>query len=142
VSELRRDNLGWLLAKASQRWNQGLEEGFRNAGFASVRPSFGSVLVPLYEEDGLTMGELARRSGLSKQAMTTLVRAVEEAGFVTRERDAADGRAFRVSLSPQGRELRPVAEQVLRDLAVEVRSRLSAAELEQLADALRKVAER
>jgi DNA-binding MarR family transcriptional regulator len=141
VSELRRDNLGWLLAKASQRWNLGLEEGFRNAGFESVRPSFGSVLVPLYEEDGLTMGELARRSGLSKQAMTTLVRAVEEAGFVTRERDAADGRAFRVSLSPQGQQLRPVAEQVLGGLAVEMRSRLSAAELEELTRALRKVAE-
>jgi DNA-binding MarR family transcriptional regulator len=141
MSELRRDNLGWLLAKASQRWNQRLEEGFRNAGFASVRPSFGSVLVPLYEEDGLTMGELARRSGLSKQAMTTLVRAVEEAGLVTRERDSVDGRAFRVSLSTQGEELRPVAERVLGDLAGEMRSRLSGAELEQLADALRKVAE-
>jgi DNA-binding MarR family transcriptional regulator len=141
VSELRRDNLGWLLAKASQRWNQRLEEGFRSAGFAAVRPSFGSVLVPLYEEDGLTMGELARRSGLSKQAMTTLVRAVEEAGFVTRERDSADGRAFRVSLSTHGHELRPVAERVLGDLAGEMRSRLSGAELEQLADALRKVAE-
>jgi DNA-binding MarR family transcriptional regulator len=99
------------------------------------------VLVPLYEEDGLTMGELARRSGLSKQGMTTLVRAVEEAGFVTRERDAADGRAFRVSLSPQGQQLRPVAEQVLGGLAVEMRSRLSAAELEELTRALRKVAE-
>jgi DNA-binding MarR family transcriptional regulator len=141
VSELRRDNLGWLLAKASQRWNQRLEEGFRDAGFASVRPAFGSVLVPLYEEDGLIMGELARRSGLSKQAMTTLVRAVEEAGFVTRERDAADARAFRVTLSPEGQKLRPVAERVLGDVAGEMRGRLSSAELEQLADALRKVAE-
>ena len=141
MSELRRDNLGWLLAKASQRWNQRLDEGFRNAGFASVRPSFGSLLVPLYEEDGLTMGELARRSGLSKQAMTTLVRAVEGGGL----RDARAGcrrcAAFRVSLSPEGQQLRPVAEQVLGDLAGEMRSRLSAAELEQLADALRKVAE-
>jgi DNA-binding MarR family transcriptional regulator len=99
------------------------------------------VLVPLYEEDGLTMGELARRSGLSKQAMTTLVRAVEEAGFVTRERDAADARAFRVTLSPEGQKLRPVAERVLGDVAGEMRGRLSSAELEQLADALRKVAE-
>jgi len=139
VSELTRDNLGWLLAKASQRWNDGLEEGFRLAGFPEVRPSYGSVLVPLFEEDGLRMGELARRSRLSKQAMTTLVRSVEEAGLVSRVRDSGDGRAYRVSLTTRGHELRPVAERVLGDLAARTRSRLSDEELEILFTSLRKV---
>ena len=141
MSELNRDNLGWLLAKATQRWNEGLEEGFREAGFPEVRPSFGSVLVPLYEEDGLRMGELGRRSGLSKQAMTTLVRSVEEAGLVSRVRDPADGRAYRVSLTARGEALRPVAENVLRDLAARTRSRVSDEELESLFTSLRKVLE-
>jgi DNA-binding MarR family transcriptional regulator len=139
MSELSRDNLGWLLARASQRWNDRLAQAFRESGFPEVRPSFGSVLVPLYERDGIRMGELARRSGLSKQAMTSLVRAVEAAGLVTRERDASDARAYRVSLSPRGRELRPVAEGVLAELDEWARSRLSAAELTQLVDSLRKV---
>ena len=141
MSELNRDNLGWLLAKAMQRWNERLEEGFREAGFPEVRPSFGSVLVPLYEEDGLRMGELGRRSGLSKQAMTTLVRSVEEAGLVSRVRDPADGRAYRVSLTARGEALRPVAENVLRDLAARTRSRVSDEELESLFTSLRKVVE-
>ncbi len=141
MSELNRDNLGWLLAKAMQRWNERLEEGFREAGFPEVRPSFGSVLVPLYEEDGLRMGELGRRSSLSKQAMTTLVRSVEEAGLVSRVRDPADGRAYRVSLTARGEALRPVAENVLRDLAARTRSRVSDEELESLFTSLRKVVE-
>jgi DNA-binding MarR family transcriptional regulator len=141
VSELNRDNLGWLLAKATQRWNERLEEGFRAAGFPEVRPSFGSVLVPLYEEDDLRMGELGRRSGLSKQAMTTLVRSVEEAGLVSRVRDSADGRAFRVSLTNRGETLRPVAETVLRDLAARAQSRMSDEELQSLFTSLRKVVE-
>jgi DNA-binding MarR family transcriptional regulator len=139
MSELSRENLGWLLAKASQRWNDRLEEGFRDAGFAEVRASFGSVLVPLYEEDGLRMGELARRSGLSKQAMTTLVRAVEATGLVARERDAEDARAFRVSLTARGEELRPAAERVLDGLDDWARRRLSAEEVTRLLDSLRKV---
>jgi DNA-binding MarR family transcriptional regulator len=139
MSELTRDNLGWLLAKASQRWNERLERGFREAGHPEVRPSFGSVLVPLFEEDDLRMGELARRSGLSKQAMTTLVRAVEAAGLVVRERDAADARAYRVSLSSRGRALRPVAEQVLGGLDAWTRGRLSDAELQLVVSSLRKV---
>ena len=141
MSELNRDNLGWLLAKATQRWNERLEEGFREAGFPEVRPSFGSVLAPLYEEDGLRMGELGRRSGLSKQAMTTLVRSVEDAGLVSRVRDSADGRAYRVSLTDRGEALRPVAENVLRDLAARTRRRLSDEELQSLFTSLRKVVE-
>jgi len=139
MSELTRDNLGFLLAKASQRWNELLVDGFQEAGFPQVRPSFGSVLVPLFEEDGLRMGELARRSGVSKQAMTTLVRTVENAGLVTRERDAADARAVRVSLSPRGEALRPVAERVVAEAAGWARGRLSSAELTGLVESLRKV---
>jgi DNA-binding MarR family transcriptional regulator len=139
VSELTRENLGWLLAKASQRWNDGLAAAFRDAGFREVRPSYGSVLVPLFEEDGLRMGELARRSALSKQAMTTLVRSVEQAGLVSRVRDADDGRAFRISLTARGEELRPVAEQVLADLSERVREYLSDGELRMLKSSLRKV---
>jgi MarR family transcriptional regulator, organic hydroperoxide resistance regulator len=141
MSELSQDNLGWLLAKASQRWNERLELGFREAGHAEVRASFGSVLVPLFEQDGLRMGELARRSGLSKQAMTTLVRSVEAAGLVVRERDLADGRAYRVSLSGRGHELRPVAERVLGVLHAWTRTRLTDAELNAVVNSLRKVVE-
>ena len=139
MSELTRENLGWLLAKASQRWNDGLAAAFRDAGFQEVRPSYGSVLVPLFEEDGLRMGELARRSGLSKQAMTTLARSVEQAGLVSRVRDANDARAFRVSLTARGEQLRPVAEQVLADLSARAREQFSESELHALKTSLRKV---
>jgi DNA-binding MarR family transcriptional regulator len=139
VSELTRQNLGWLLAKASQRWNDGLGAAFREAGFHDVRPSFGSVLVPLFEEDGLRMGDLARRSALSKQAMTTLVRSVEQAGLVSRVRDADDGRAFRISLTARGEQLRPVAEQALAELSARVHEQLSESELRMLETSLRKV---
>ena len=75
-----RENLGYLLAKASQRWNALLRERFAARGFGEVRPAYGSVLLPLFEQDGLRMSEIAARSRLSKQTMTTLVRATERAG--------------------------------------------------------------
>ena len=136
-----RENLGFVLAKASQRWNELLAERFRAAGYPEVRPAFGSVLVPLLEEDDLRMGELAGRARLSKQAMTTLVRSVEEAGLVTREPDPMDGRASRVRLTTRGRTFRPVAEGVLHELDELVATTLGEAELDRLANALRKVAE-
>jgi DNA-binding MarR family transcriptional regulator len=110
------DNLGFLLAKASQRWNELLYERFVAHGFGEVRPAYGSILVPLFEQDGLRMGQLAERARLSKQTMTTMVRLLERAGLVVRERDAGDGRAFRIHLTDRAREFQPVAEEVLRDL--------------------------
>jgi DNA-binding MarR family transcriptional regulator len=132
-------NLGFLLAKASQRWNVLLAERFRAAGYPEVRPAFGAVLVPLLEEDGLRMGELAARARLSKQAMTTLVRAVEDAGLITRDPDPVDGRASRVRLAPRGQAFRPVAESVLDELEDLVRAALDEEELGQLVSSLRKV---
>jgi DNA-binding MarR family transcriptional regulator len=130
-----RDDLGFLLAKASQRWNELLAERFRAAGYSEVRPSYGSVLLPLYEEDGLRMGELARRSRLSKQTMTTLVRMAERDGLVERRTDPADGRAALVSLTQRTRDFRAVADAVLAAVAGLVAAELGAdgaAELKRL----------
>jgi DNA-binding MarR family transcriptional regulator len=115
-SRATRENLGFRLAKASQRWNELLQEAFAEAGYREVRPSYGSVLIPLFEEDGLRMGEIARRARLSKQTMTTLVRLAERDGLVERRPDETDGRATRVRLSAKGRRFRPVAERALEDL--------------------------
>jgi DNA-binding MarR family transcriptional regulator len=109
-------NVGFLLAKASQRWNELLYERFVERGFADVRPSYGSILVPLFEDDGLRMGQLAQRARLSKQTMTTMVRLLERDGLVERERDEHDGRAFRIRLTERAREFQPVAEEVLGEL--------------------------
>jgi DNA-binding MarR family transcriptional regulator len=118
-------SLGFLLAKASQRWNELLYAQFVARGYPEVRPSYGSLLLPLFEEDRLRMGQLAERARLSKQTMTTMVRLLERDGLVTRERDAADGRAFRIHLTERAREFQPVAEQVLEELDQEVQQALT-----------------
>jgi DNA-binding MarR family transcriptional regulator len=116
TSFLTRDNLGFLLAKASQRWNAHLHERFTAAGYPEVRPAYGSLLIPLFEEDGLRQGELGHRARLSKQTMTTMARALEQAGLVERRPDPADARATRLYLTKRARDFRPVAERVLAEL--------------------------
>jgi DNA-binding MarR family transcriptional regulator len=134
-----KDNLGFLLAKASQRWNELLAEQFATHGFGEVRPSYGSVLLPLFEEDGLRMGEIAQRARLSKQTMTTMVRLCERDGLVRRERDPSDARASRIYLSDRGRAFQPVAGEVLRELDVRVLATLGQRQREALLRALKGV---
>jgi DNA-binding MarR family transcriptional regulator len=110
------DDVGFLLAKASQRFNELLMARFSARGFGDVRPSFGSILVPLFDEDGLRLGELAGRARLSKQSVTGLVKLCEQADLVSRERDPDDGRAYTLRLTARGRNLRDVAQRELRSL--------------------------
>jgi DNA-binding MarR family transcriptional regulator len=119
------DNLGFLLAKASTAWNAALAEAFAKRGFAEVRPAYGSVLLPLFEQDGLRMGELCERARLSKQTMTTLIAQMQRDGLVRRIADGEDARARRVLLTSRAREFRPVAEEVLADLNARVAEHLS-----------------
>jgi DNA-binding MarR family transcriptional regulator len=124
VPHATRANLGYLLAKASQRWNELLQEGFADAGFPEVKASYGSVLIPLFEEDGLRMGEIARRARLSKQTMTTMVRLCEREGLVERRPDPDDRRAARVHLTAKGKRFQSRAEEVLAALEGEVEGML------------------
>jgi DNA-binding MarR family transcriptional regulator len=141
AAAIGRGDLGFLLAKATQRWNELLAERFAAAGYADVRPSYGSVLLPLYEQDGLRMGELARRARLSKQTMTTMIRHLEQDRLVERRPDPHDARASLIFLTPRSRRFQPVAATTLRELDALVRRRLSAQRLAAVKDALRELVE-
>jgi DNA-binding MarR family transcriptional regulator len=139
VAHATRENLGYLLAKASQRWNELLQEGFAEAGYPEVRASYGSVLIPLLEEDGLRMGEIARRARLSKQTMTTMVRLCERDGLVERRPDPDDGRATRVHLTAKARDFQPSAERVLARLEHDARRSLGEPRLAELRRSLKEL---
>jgi DNA-binding MarR family transcriptional regulator len=133
------NNLGFLLAKASQRWNELLSERFRAHGFGEVRPSYGSVLLPLFEQDGLRMSEIATRARLSKQTMTTLVRLCERDGLVVRTIDPSDGRAFRIQLTDRAHAFKPVADEILAELDAKVLTTLGTHRQQTLVQALKGV---
>ena len=109
-------NLGFLLAKAAQRWNELLAARFASAGYAEVRPAHGSVLMPLFAEPAQRIGELTRQARVSKQTMTSLLVQIERDGLIERVRDPHDGRSTIVVLSARGRRFQLVAEEILADL--------------------------
>jgi DNA-binding MarR family transcriptional regulator len=97
------------------------------------------VLIPLFEEDGLRMGELAERSNLSKQTMTELVRRLERDGLVERRADPGDARASLIFLTGRSRDFQPAAEAVLADLDRLSRRQLADDRVEQLKAGLRQL---
>jgi MarR family transcriptional regulator, organic hydroperoxide resistance regulator len=68
------------------------------------------VLLTLWEEDGLPLKAIGDRLALDSGTLTPLLKRMESAGLVTRQRDTHDERLVRIHLSPKGKRLRAKAE--------------------------------
>lgn len=65
------------------------------------------VLSALWETDGLTISAIGARLSLEPSTITPAVKRLETAGFVARERNAADERLVEVRLTRKGANLHP-----------------------------------
>jgi DNA-binding MarR family transcriptional regulator len=132
--------LGSDLQRASRRWRQLITRGLKRYGYGDLRPSFAPVLLPLCDQDGLPIGELGRRTGLSKQAMTEAIRLMEKRQLVRTCRDEQDSRIVRVYLAPRGKAFPLVAKEVLAEIEHLLQSHLGDAGLDAARQALQALA--
>lgn len=70
------------------------------------------VMVVLWEQDGLTVGELGARLDLASSTLTPLIKRLESQGLLERKRDARDERKVRIKLTDAGRALEHRARHV------------------------------
>lgn len=70
------------------------------------------VMVVLWQEDGQTVRSIGGKLFLESSTLTPLIKRLEGAGLLTRERDREDERQVRVVLTQQGRDLQKEAENV------------------------------
>lgn len=130
------ESIGWLLnnaARLSARRFSGKLTPY------NVTPPQWGVLVALWEQDGLSLSELAQRSFFDGPTMTGIVDRLEKATLVERRRDSNDRRVINVYLTAEGRELEAVLPSLGRATDEEAVAGLSAAQQAALLDALRAV---
>lgn len=70
------------------------------------------VLLVLWETDGVTVSEIGRRLRLDSGTLTPVLKRLEAAGFVLRNRRQSDEREVEIALTPGGRALRAEATAV------------------------------
>lgn len=100
LQEARRHGIGRLLLLARRDFLNRLAKKM-NADATAMNLAR-SRLLPYIDVDGIRSTELARRIGVSKQAVARMVRELEEEGLLARSPDPTDGRAFRVVFTPAG----------------------------------------
>jgi DNA-binding MarR family transcriptional regulator len=75
------------------------------------------VMLVLWEDDGLGVGEIGERLSLDSGTLSPLLRRLESAGLVTRVRAAEDERRVTIHLTAAGRDLEERAADVPAALA-------------------------
>ncbi len=77
-----------------------------------------TVMLVLWEHERVGLSELGQRLQLDSGTLSPLVRRLEQAGFVTRERGGVDERVVHVGITKAGNGLRAAAAEA-RDVMVE-----------------------
>lgn len=67
------------------------------------------AIIALSEEDNQSVGGLGEKLFLESNTLTPILKKLETLGYIRRQRDPADERQVRVSLTPEGRQLREKA---------------------------------
>jgi DNA-binding MarR family transcriptional regulator len=104
-----------------------------------VRSGQQFILQCLWEDDGLTPGEIARRLELATPTVTRAASRMEAAGLLRREPHATDARRVRLLLTGRGRELESIIDEEMLQLSDRALRTLDAAEREQCVRFLREI---
>lgn len=108
----------YLVSRVTLMVTSALKKGLAEAGVGDVRPAYLGALFALWQQDGLKVVELGRRSGLETSTMTGLIDRMERDGLVERRDDENDRRVQRINLTDKGREvMHPALQAVDRVLA-------------------------
>ena len=70
------------------------------------------IFLVLWEKDGLTVGEIGERLLLDNGTLSPLLKKLEQAGYVRRERSREDERVVVITLTEAGRALQEKAKDV------------------------------
>ena len=117
-----------------------LHERLAAEGYTDVRPTFGYVLLAV--RDGPTTGaDIALLLGVTKQAASKLVDAMEQGGYVRRQTHGDDARAKEIAITARGRRFLVTVESIYRDLEAEWAEVTSKKRVEALRDDLRTIVE-
>lgn len=116
-------DLGTLSGRLLSAVESELFSRLHELGFDDLKPRHGAVLAYL-ESEGIRATDVARRSGVHKQVIGTLIDELADLGYVERRSDPADRRAKLVCPTERGRAQMAAADGIMARMQARHESRL------------------
>lgn len=131
----RDQTLYRLLLRASRAETTATLERVRQLGYTDISLADTNLLANL-DTEGTSISALARRAGITRQAASQQIAALEEAGYVTRRPSDTDGRAVIIVQTARGRALLESALGIVENLERVYAEHLGETRLADLKEAL------
>jgi DNA-binding MarR family transcriptional regulator len=129
-------NLGQLLLRAFRWFDESLVNALHAAGWPEITRAHSLVFAQL-DPGGTRTAEIARRAGVSRQAVHQTVQELQQLGLVTLVPDPTNRSAKLVVPTDRGRDSIRVATATLADLEGELVRRLGHQQVQALRTALK-----
>lgn len=127
-----------LNGKVSAAINRKLYRNFRQGGL-EITPEQWTVLIFLWEKDGVTQQELCNATFKDKPSMTRLIDNMERLYLVVRISDKNDRRTNLIHLTKTGKDLEKKARVIANETLKEALNGISVEELRVSQEVLRKI---
>ena len=132
-------NLLALVSKIHEKGNRYIIEELKENGADGLVPSHGDILVCLYEQNKMTMKDIADKIHRTRPTVTVLVDKLEKLGYLKRETSQDDNRYTYITLTKKGQDFKPIFERISEDLNNMLYKNLSEAESAILENLLEKI---
>lgn len=96
------DYLAYLLARSSHLVSEQFHHQIQDQGWST---NYWRILASLSDEDGLTLTQLNQRVLFKQPTLSKLVVKMESEKLLIRQKDDADKRSVKITISPMGRTL-------------------------------------
>ena len=128
-----------LISKIREKTSLLIIKEMSKYGIDGIVTSHGDIIYALFNKSRLTMAEIAEKIGKDKSTVTALVNKLVRLGYVVKERDTQDSRVVYVSLTEDGKELKPIFEKISNTVLDAFYLRISENEKEELIRILNKI---
>lgn len=129
---MKVDNTLTIISKIYHGMEELLIEELKKAGVVGIVPSHGKILHALFNNNSLSMNELAEKIQKTPQTVTTLVKKLEDMGYIKTHKLSSDRRTTVVELTEHGKDLKPIFDSISEKLYLEQYKGLNEKEIVEL----------
>lgn len=107
-----QSNGGFLIGKIHRLGGRILNKKLKKTELATINPAQGRILFILWQNDGISIQDLATQTSLGKSTLTSMLDRLEASGYLERVPSAEDRRKILIKLTAKTRELKNTYQQV------------------------------
>ncbi len=107
---------GYLISKIHQLSGRVFAKKLKSYKIDQINPAQGRILFALWQQDNITIQQLAAQTALSKSTLTRMLDRLEETGHIKRSFPGDDRRKVLIQLTEQDRKMKQSYEEVSKDM--------------------------